>query len=46
MKNRTRFLRLWSREERKTSLPINPPEKQRTARSDAKQGHFETKEKK
>lgn len=46
MKNRTRFLRLWSREERKTALPINPLEKQRLDRSDAKQGHSETKGKK
>ncbi|WP_154134608.1 hypothetical protein [Herbaspirillum sp. CAH-3] len=46
MKNRIRFLRLWAREERKTALPINTAEKQRLARSDAKQGHSEVKEKK
>lgn len=46
MKTRNRFLRLWSREERKTSLPINQQEKQRLDRSDAKQGYSEMKEKK
>jgi len=27
MKNRTRFLRLWAREERKTALPLTDKEK-------------------